>query len=64
MLSGYNFIIVYCLGKQNLADILSRCPDYTPSLQEVNKQASILLPTLQKKLARAEPSLQGVLASE
>lgn len=63
-LSGYDFVIIHRPGKRNPADAPSRRPDYAPSLQEINEQASMLLPTLQKKLARAEPSLQGEQASE
>src|SRR6202048_23618 len=63
-LSGYDFIIVHRPGKGNPADAPSRRPDYAPSLQEINKQASMLLPTLQKKLARVEPSFHDEQASE
>ena len=63
-LSGYDFVIIHRPGKRNPADAPSRRPDYAPSLEEINEQASMLLPTLQKKLARAEPGLQGGQASE
>jgi hypothetical protein len=63
-LSGYDFIIVHRLGKKNPADAPSRRPDYAPSLQEINKQASMLLPTLQKKLAKVEPGLHTEQASK
>jgi hypothetical protein len=63
-LSGYDFVIVYHPGKKNPADAPSRRPDYAPSIKEINEQASMLLPTLQKKLARAKPSLEGEQASE
>ncbi len=63
-LSGYDFIIVHRPGKKNPADAPSRRPDYAPSLQEVNEQASMMLPTLQKKLARTEPSFLTEQASK
>jgi hypothetical protein len=63
-LSEYDFIIVHRPGKKNPADAPSRRPDYAPSIREINKQASVLLPTLQKKLAKIEPSLHGGQASE
>jgi transposase InsO family protein len=63
-LSGYDFTIIHRPGKKNPADAPSRRPDYAPSLQEINKQASMLLPTLQKKLARVEPSFHSEHASE
>ena len=50
VLSGYDFIITYQLGKRNLADMLSRHFDYAPSMDKVNEQTSQLLPTLQRKL--------------
>jgi hypothetical protein len=63
-LSGYDFIIVHRPGKKNPADAPSRRPDYAPSIREINEQVSMMLPTLQKKLARVEPSFQGEQASE
>jgi hypothetical protein len=51
-LSGYNFTIAHQPSKRNSADALSRHPDYTPSMDEVNKQAGQLLLTLQRKLAQ------------
>ena len=51
-LSGYDFTIAYQPGKRNPADVLSRRPDYTPSIDEVNEQAGQLLPTLQRKLVQ------------
>lgn len=64
MLSGYDFIIVYRLGKKNPADAPSTCPDYAPSIKETNRQARVLLPTLQRKLARVKPGLHNERASE
>jgi hypothetical protein len=54
-LSEYDFTIAHQPGKRNPADVPSRCPDYVSSMDEVNKQAGQLLPTLQKKLAQIGP---------
>ena len=51
----YDFTIAYQPGKRNPADALSRCPDYAPSMNKVNKQAGQPFPTLQKKLAQISP---------
>ena len=45
-LSWYDFTIVHQPGKRNPADALSRRPDYTSSMDEVNEQTGQLLPTL------------------
>jgi hypothetical protein len=55
-LSGYNFTIAHQPGKRNPADALSRRPDYTPSMEKVNEQASQLLSTLQRKLTQISPT--------
>ena len=55
-LSGYDFTIAHQLGKRNPADAPSRCPDYAPSIDEVNEQVGQLLPTLQRKLAQIGPT--------
>ena len=58
-LSEYDFTIAYQPGKRNPAHAPSRRPDYTPSMDEVNKQAGQLLPTLQRKLAQIGPTPLG-----
>jgi hypothetical protein len=58
-LAGYDFVIVHRPSKKNPADAPSRRPDYAPSMREVNEQASLLLPTLQRKLAMIRPSSQN-----
>jgi hypothetical protein len=55
-LAGYDFVIVHRPGKKNPADAPSRRPDYSPSLREINEQASMLLPALQRKLTMISPS--------
>ena len=47
-----NFTIAHQPGKRNPANAPSRCPDYAPSMNEVNEQAGQLLPTFQRKLAQ------------
>ena len=47
LLTYYNFVITYRLGKTNPADTLSRRPNYVGVTKAVNE----LLPTLYKKLA-------------
>ncbi len=49
-LSEYDFVIIHRLGKRNPVDAPSRHPDYAPSIEEINEQASILLPMLRRKL--------------
>ena len=48
-LSGFDFEIAYRPGKKNPADGLSRRPDYQFKVDT----ASLMLPTLQRKLSRA-----------
>ena len=59
VLSGYDFVIAHQPGKGNPADAPSRRPDYMPSIEEINRQASLLLPTFQKKLALMQPAEQS-----
>ena len=54
--TGYNFTIAYQLGKRNPANAPSRYPDYIPSMDNVNEQASQLLPTLQRKIVQIGPT--------
>ena len=54
-LAAFDFMISHRLGKTNLADALSRRPDYEGKTIELNG----LLPLLQKKLALLGPKIKN-----